>query len=124
MQFKKTEVGIVILCLLFGVIWLTTAKATSVSGDVVIIELKGTEKQSYTLDKNQIITVEGKKGTYNKIKIEDGSVYMQEADCENQICVHHHAICNTNESIVCIPNEVVVTVQKEQEQMEVDAIAE
>ena len=63
MQFKKTEVGIVMLCLLFGVIWLTTAKVTSVSGDVVIIELKGTEKQSYTLDKNQIITVEGKKGT-------------------------------------------------------------
>lgn len=123
MHLKKVEIAIILFCVLVGIISVIALQTTGVSGDVVVIQVKG-EEQTYSLEENQIISVQGKEGTYNQIKIEDGKVSMQEADCENQICVHHHAIRNTRESIVCIPNEVVVTIQKEEKEEEVDAVAE
>ena len=35
---------------------------------------------------------------------------MKEADCPDKLCVHQKAISAENESIVCLPNRVVVTV--------------
>ena len=43
--------------------------------------------------------------------IEDGKAYMEEADCPNQICVHHSAISHKGETIVCLPNRIVIEVQ-------------
>ena len=40
----------------------------------------------------------------------DGKADMESADCPNQICVHHSAISHTGETIVCLPNRVVIEV--------------
>jgi len=42
--------------------------------------------------------------------IRDGKADMKEADCPDKLCVHQKAISAENESIVCLPNRVVVTV--------------
>lgn len=43
--------------------------------------------------------------------ISNGAVDVTHADCPNQICVHHSPITRTGESIVCLPNRVVITLR-------------
>ena len=42
--------------------------------------------------------------------ISDGKVRVDLADCPDGICVAHRPIFRDGESIVCLPNRVVVTV--------------
>ena len=44
----------------------------------------------------------------NTVTIKDGKVYMEWASCKNQICVHTGEISKTGESIICLPNRVIV----------------
>ena len=46
----------------------------------------------------------------NVMKTNSTKADMKEADCPDKLCVHQKAISAENESIVCLPNRVVVTV--------------
>ena len=47
---------------------------------------------------------------YNVVKISGGKVSVTEASCKNQVCVHHGAISSSGESIICLPNRLVVRI--------------
>lgn len=52
-------------------------------------------------------------GGTNVLKIEDGKAWMIEANCpqnDPQTCTKHRKISRVNESIACLPNNLVVTV--------------
>lgn len=49
-------------------------------------------------------------GSYNVLRIYDGNAEVSEASCPDQICVKHHKIHYTNETIVCLPNKLVVEI--------------
>ena len=72
----------------------------------------------YRLEQDQEIDVNDK----NKVLIKDGKVRMEDADCPDQICVNHRAISRDGESIICLPNQTVVTIRGGEEP-EVDEIA-
>ncbi|MBR3211990.1 MAG: NusG domain II-containing protein, partial [Firmicutes bacterium] len=67
---------------------------------------------TYPLSEDREIIIENA-GHINKITINDGQVQMTEASCHNQICVKHGAISKDNETIVCLPNRVVVRIESE-----------
>ena len=46
----------------------------------------------------------------NTIRIAPGEIRMLSADCPDQICVHQRNISKNGETIICLPNKVVVTV--------------
>jgi hypothetical protein len=60
--------------------------------------------------------------TTNVLVIEDGKADMTDADCPDRLCVHQRAISRNNETIVCLPNKVVVQVTGGEES-EFDSIA-
>ena len=47
---------------------------------------------------------------YNVVVISGGTVSVTEASCKNQVCVKHGAISRSGESIVCLPNRLVVRI--------------
>ena len=47
----------------------------------------------------------------NTVVIKDGFAYMEEANCKNQICVRHKKISRSGESIVCLPNQVIIEIE-------------
>ena len=53
---------------------------------------------------------------YNVIVIHGGSVAVTEASCKNQVCVKHSAISRPGESIVCLPNRLVVRIENGSEE--------
>ena len=64
-------------------------------------------------------TIETEDG--NRLRIQNGQAKMEWADCPDQLCVHQKAISRTGESIICLPNQVVVSVQGSKES-ELDGI--
>lgn len=48
--------------------------------------------------------------SYNLFSAADGIIAMEEADCKDQICVHHKPISSAGESIICLPHRLVVEI--------------
>ena len=69
----------------------------------------------YDLSVDQEIEIMDEDGKLiNKLIIKDGFADMVEAECPDLLCVHQKAISKSKESIVCLPNRVVVTVLSEE----------
>ena len=62
-------------------------------------------------------------GGTNRLVIEDGTARMEWADCPDQICVNHRPVSSGGESIICLPNKVVVSVVSSKESS-LDGIAQ
>ena len=81
-------------------------------GDTVKVTVDGEVYGVYALSEDR--TEEIRDGEdYNLLVIRNGRAYMESASCPDGICVSHHAIHRDGESIVCLPNRVVVTVSAE-----------
>lgn len=85
----------------------------------VIVKVNGELEGTYSLAEDQEIEING--GT-NKLSIRNGQADMIEADCPDQLCVHQKPISLQNESIICLPNKVVVEIESS-ENSELDAVA-
>lgn len=73
----------------------------------VEIRVDGVLSGVYPLSEEQ--TVEINHGT-NTLVIKDGRADMVEADCPDGLCVRQRAVSREGESIICLPNRVVVSV--------------
>lgn len=82
------------------------------NGNTVTVTVDGKPYAEYALTENitkDIYT--GENGEHcNRLVIRDGKAFMETATCPDGICVAHRAIFKNGESIVCIPNRVVITV--------------
>ena len=47
----------------------------------------------------------------NLVVINDGVVYIKEANCKNGDCVNMGKITKKGESIICLPNKVIVEIE-------------
>ncbi len=88
-------------------------------GSYITITVEGKEYGTYSLQEEQTIPVG--EPVMNIVVIEDGKAMMMEADCPDQLCVRQKSISYDKESIICLPNKIVVTVTSEEEG-ELDAV--
>ena len=85
----------------------------------VAVTVDGEEFGSYSLAEDQTIDIDGT----NRLVIEDGTARMEWADCPDQVCVNHRAVSRNGESIICLPNVVVVSVRGGEE-AELDGVVQ
>lgn len=108
-----------ILLLLVAVIFYA---GSGEAGAKVEVTVDGTRYGTYSLEENQEIPIIEDGVTTNVLVIENGMADMTEADCPDKLCVHQKSIEKTNETIVCLPNKVVVQVIGAKES-ELDSVA-
>jgi len=89
------------------------------AGATVEIKVAGELKGIYKLDEDKEVHIEGLGS--NTLEISDGKAFMTYSDCPDQYCVHHRPVSKDGESIICLPNKVVVTIKGGEEQ-DVDAV--
>lgn len=77
---------------------------------MAVVTIDGQEYGSYPLNENHTETIKLADGSYNILKISDGYAEVTEASCRDQICVNHFHIHYSGETIVCLPNKVVVEI--------------
>ena len=79
------------------------------SSGVVEISVEGKPYGIYDLSQNTEIPIQ--QGDHlNKVIIKDGAVQITEATCHNKDCVKQGTISKVNQSIICLPNRVVVRI--------------
>lgn len=94
-------------------------------GNQVVITQDGKEYGTYLLTQNQTIRVESEKG-YNTVVIEDGAVFVEDADCPDKYCVKQGRTNTTANSLICLPHKLVVEIKQNEadsKNEQVDAIA-
>lgn len=85
-----------------------------------VVTVDGEVYGSYPLSEDREVKIEAESGGYNLLIIEDGAASIEEASCPDKICVNHKPVDKTGETLVCLPNKVVVEIQNGEE-ADVDA---
>lgn len=120
----KRNDGILIVVLIFlavasfGGIALYSRFSTSEPEAVVYLE--GTEKGRYPLSHNITVEIRQEDGDCNILQIKNGKAEIIEASCPDKVCVRHRPVSGQGESLICLPNQVVVEIENG-EDSEMDA---
>ncbi len=84
---------------------------------MVVVSIDGQEFGSWPLSEDHTVEI----GDGNRLEIKDGKADMVWADCPDKLCVNQRAIFREGESIICLPNKVVVSIAGGEER-KVDAV--
>lgn len=114
---KRNDILLIILLLIAAGLFFLAQRNSGRSGNQAVVTIDGEAYGSYTLAKEQIISING----HNTLQIQDGSASITEADCPDKLCVRQGRISRVGESIICLPNQVVITIIGE-EGPEIDAV--
>ena len=119
---KKLDIAIVAVMLCIAALSFLCLKYAVGQGNYVTISVDSKTVCSLPLSENTKYDVVKDSKVTNTVVIENGFAYVDYADCPDKICSKHKKINRSGESIVCLPNKVVVTVCNENNQ-EVDGVA-
>lgn len=85
-----------------------------------VVYVKGEEQGRYPLSQDTVAEITLENGSYNILQIREGKADITEASCPDKICVRHRPISKKGETLVCLPNQVVVEIENGEES-EIDA---
>ncbi len=127
MEKKIGKKEIILLIILFAallVIWSACHRTHRETGSFIRVSVSGEILGEYPLVEDREIPVEIGGSVTNTIVIKDGNADMVYADCPDQTCVKTRPISAQRETIVCLPNRVVVEVISSEEETGFDVIAQ
>ncbi len=110
-MIKKHKSDIVLICVLAVILIIVfiLVNIPKTEGKYVRITIDDEVYGIYYLFED--ITVELPTG--NVVVIEEGEAYVSESTCKDKVCVNHIRISAYGEAIICLPNQVVVEIDKE-----------
>lgn len=107
---KKDLLFITAILLAAGLAFLFFRPQPSESLSRAEISVDGKTVMELDLSEDQVLTVDGASGGYNRIQVRDGAVSVLEASCPDKVCVHTGTVRYPGETIVCLPNRMIITV--------------
>lgn len=120
---KKNDVimiGIIVVIALAALFLVNLYGKWNTKDAQAVVTIDGTEYGRYSLSEDRTVKIESENGGYNLLIIEEGDARIEEASCPDKVCVRHKPIDKTGETLVCLPNKVVVEIENGEE-AEVDA---
>lgn len=122
---KKNDVvliGILAAAALVLAIGISLYSASHTKEAEAVVYVDGTEQGRYKLDQPRTVEISSKDGGYNVLEIREDQAEITEASCPDKLCVKHRPVKKSGESLVCLPNRVVVEIENGEER-EVDTSA-
>ncbi len=111
--------GVLFVGIFLGLFLLLAGKA----GGQVEIRVAGEVVKTLPLDKDCTYLIDGAAGGTNRLVIQDGQAWLEEASCPDELCIHMGKIRQTGQSIICLPNQVVIEVIGNGDSAGVDLVA-
>ena len=108
--------------LIAAILFFIINRTDEIKGDYVLITLNNSEYARIPLNKDTVLSIDSDKGK-NTVVVSDKEVYVESADCPDQICVDHAHIMYEGETIVCLPHRLIIKIVSE-EGSETDAISQ
>lgn len=117
---KRIEIGDwIIIVLSLALIVSTTLLFRSVGGEPEIHVRSGGKQWIYDLSVDRMATFSGPVGE-TTIEIKGGKVHVLSSDCRNKVCIAAGWISKTGQWIICLPNDVFVSIEGSFTEGEVD----
>ncbi|NLM34208.1 MAG: NusG domain II-containing protein [Clostridiales bacterium] len=80
------------------------------SNALVVIKVNGAEYKTIPLNTNSSVPV-NINGNYNLIKVEDGKVRIEDANCPDKLCVRSGSVSRPGKPLVCLPHKLTVEIE-------------
>ena len=94
-------------------LYLISVLAPSSAATTVVVTVGGQEVLRRPLSVNAEYRVPLSDGDVNVICVENGEVYMKEANCRDGLCIHQGKMRNAAKTIVCLPHKLTVSLTGE-----------
>ncbi len=109
---KIGKADIIVWGIVLGILFvlLLAYRLTAENGAYVQVRVAGSIQGQYTLGKDGTYEIAGKEQGKNLLVIKNGEAYIKEANCPDKLCVKQGRVRKVGESLICLPNEVVVEV--------------
>ncbi len=108
---KKADFYLVVVLLLFALLaFVVVRMAGSDTGEQVVIEKDGNVFKILSLHEDTRLSIPATKED-SVLVIKEGTCKMESAGCPDLICVKHKPISHKGESIICVPNKIVVYIK-------------
>lgn len=127
-ELTKGDKGLVVFVVVLTLLSLIYIKKQAFSNDdrYVSIQVDGEEIKQIIFDKKlegNKIPIETEFG-YNLVELGDGEVRVIEASCPDQIDVKQGYISKIGETIVCLPNKLVIEIKGMDGDNDIDMISQ
>lgn len=110
---RKNDLVLILLMLVIGVLGVAVIiyiqREDTISGEA-LVTIDGKEYGRFPLDEDRVEHIQVSESSYNILEIRDGHADITDASCPDSVCVNHWKVSKKNQSIVCLPNKLVVTI--------------
>ena len=123
---KKWDILLIGGLLLVAILLFVLFQGKKTPGGAAVVRVSGEITAAYALAEDRTVTIEGKNGGTNTLVIENGTAHLSEASCPDKLCVHQGTVSRAGQTIICLPNEVVIEIMgtDEGEEPSYDAISQ
>ncbi|MED9821152.1 MAG: NusG domain II-containing protein [Christensenellales bacterium] len=106
---KRRDLMIIALALLAaGALYAVSQLSLGAEASTVVVTVDGQEVLRRPLAVEDRYEIAQEDGKLNVLRVEDGAVWMEEANCRDGLCIRQGKMRNGAKTIVCLPNKVVV----------------
>lgn len=119
---KKGDYLVILIILLISssMFYINKGKMVENNNKYILVKVNGKEYSRYEINnknKNKRFKIKTKYGE-NEIEILEDGVVMRESSCKDKICIHMGTIKNVKESIICLPNRLIITIENKERDKE------
>ena len=107
---RKNDLVLIVAILLVLAIAAVALFFLMQEGDTVVVLVDGEVWGEYALGEDQTVEIRTDTG-YNLLVIQGGEASVRAASCPDGICSSHRPVSREGESIICLPNRVVVEIR-------------
>jgi len=123
-RLRRADLVLIAALLAAGVLLSLGAVLLSRAGMTVVVRVSGSVVASYPLSEDREVEIAGADGGTNLLVIRDGGAHIRDASCPDRLCVGMGVIRRTGQSIICLPNRVVVEIAGPSGARDTDAVSE
>lgn len=119
---NRNDIILIIVLSVFSALFTIYLFTVTQHGNKVLVYVDGQLTGEYPLDTDTEVTIMGYNGGNNVMSISNGRVRMSEASCPDRLCIHQGSISRAGQSIVCLPNRVILRIDGK-ETLDYDAVS-
>lgn len=125
-KINKFDIGLIAIIIIINVFFILYGGNNAVKANNKIAYIYSENKLvgEYVLtdDVNDEFKIESETG-FNILHIEDGQIWIHDASCPDRVCISQGKISYDGEIIVCLPNKMLIKIVDNNEDSEIDFIA-
>lgn len=121
--FRKNDLYLILALLFVFSLIAVFFSFLGAKGSYVKVSIDGKEATSFPLSEDLEYVIEGYAGGVNTLVIKEGCAFLKDTSCPDHLCEKMGKISRKGQSVICLPNRVVIEVTGSGSNPEYDTIA-